>query len=229
MLDSVIDFVFGKVLTFDEKVGEVKKEIRTAKRTVEREKDNMEMDREELGDEIKEEAASERPDQKALKQKALRYQRQRRQILKLGDTLGKLEGVEAMISEIKSNNQMTEAFSRLTTCMSTLNATASSQQICMMLSRFQKESQTMRDKQELIDEEIENAYGEGNSEDDEEEAENVLEEVFAELHIGLTSELPDAPHPSSREPVSEEGDMDTWLKETEERVGELDRGKKHLH
>ena len=126
---------------------------------------------------------------------SLQWIRQKNQMLKLEKTVDKLKQFNSMIIDIRVNEQMSRSFTLLTKCITKMNETTSNNQLLSLMKQYEIEKLKMEQTQEFIDEEgiyysllyyyltfiVEEAYD--NSEDDEKNADTVLEQVFKELDI----------------------------------------------
>merc|ERR1719245_2803758 len=131
-----------------------------------------------------------------------------------------IQGVSLKISTIKSQHAMAEAMKGVTKAMTRMNKNMKLPQIQKIMQEFEKQSEMMNMKEELMNDAIDDAMGD---EDDEEESEAVVGKVLAELGLENVGELNSIPavgvDPGAKEnpgaaqqPVAEGGsDLDADL------------------
>lgn len=180
LYQNTVDWLFGKELTVDERIKKMQETIKGSSNTIRKEIRNLERDRDRLGSEIKRKAATQ-PDKKELTQLAQQHVRYKNQICGLRKTIDKLNGFNTMMSDVRVNAEMSKAFIDVSRCMSMINNTSSAFNVLSVIEQYDYEKMKMDFVQEEIDEKINDAYEEGS--EDEEAAEDILKQVFDELHI----------------------------------------------
>ena len=93
------------------------------------------------------------------------------------------------------------AIGSVTTAMSTANGAMNIQQTTKIMQQFQRENERLAVKEEMMDEALMDAF---DSEGVEEEAENVTNQVLAELGIEMDSQMVGLNAPSSKLPAKDE-------------------------
>ncbi|ORX54857.1 hypothetical protein BCR36DRAFT_322308 [Piromyces finnis] len=133
--------------------------------------------------------------------------RTRRYIQKFYEMKTQLQAVSLRIQTLQSNQTMTEAMKGVSSAMKTMNKQINLPQISKIMMNFEKESELMDIKEEMMNDAIDNAMEE---EDDEEESENIVNQIFDEIGISLNQELVDTPQTSLK--VSNTVDEDQALR-----------------
>ncbi|OUM69054.1 hypothetical protein PIROE2DRAFT_3120 [Piromyces sp. E2] len=133
--------------------------------------------------------------------------RTRRYIQKFYEMKTQLQAVSLRIQTLQSNQTMTEAMKGVSSAMKTMNKQINLPQINKIMMNFEKESELMDIKEEMMNDAIDNVMEE---EDDEEESENIVNQIFDEIGISLNQELVDTPQTSLK--VSNTVDEDQALR-----------------
>lgn len=119
--------------------------------------------------------------------------RTRRYIQNFYEMKTQLQAVSLRIQTLQSNQTMTDALKNVSKAMRTMNSQVNLPQITKIMMNFEKESEMMDLKEEMMGDAIDNVMEE---EDDEEESENIVNQIFDEIGINLNQELIDAPQGS---------------------------------
>ncbi|ORX85419.1 hypothetical protein BCR32DRAFT_217089 [Anaeromyces robustus] len=133
--------------------------------------------------------------------------RTRRYIQKFYEMKTQLQAVSLRIQTLQSNQTMTEAMKGVSSAMKTMNKQINLPQINKIMMNFEKESELMDIKEEMVNDAIDNVMEE---EDDEEESENIVNQIFDEIGISLNQELVDTPQTALK--VSNTVDEDQALR-----------------
>jgi len=116
--------------------------------------------------------------------------RTRRYIQKFYEMKTQLQAVSLRIQTLQSNQTMAEAMKGVSSAMKAMNKQINLPQINKIMMNFEKESELMDLKEEMVNDAIDNVMEE---EDDEEESENIVNQIFDEIGISLNQELVDTP------------------------------------
>jgi len=135
--------------------------------------------------------------------------RTRRYIQKFYEMKTQLQAVSLRIQTLQSNQTMTEAMKGVSSAMKAMNKQINLPQINKIMMNFEKESELMDIKEEMMNDAIDNVMEE---EDDEEESENIVNQIFDEIGISLNQELVDTPQTSLGTKVSNTVDEDQALR-----------------
>ena len=141
--------------------------------------------------------------------------RTRKYIQKFYQMRTQLQAVSLRIQTLKSNQAMAEAMVGVTRAMRTMNASMNLPQIQGIMMEFERQSEVMDMKQEMMDDAIDDAMA---SDEDEDEEEAILGRVMEEIGIDFSETLADAPSGSliaapadadaARTPVAADADSD---------------------
>jgi charged multivesicular body protein 2A len=97
-----------------------------------------------------------------------------------------IQTVSLSIQGMKSTNTMAQAMSNVTKAMGRMNKSMNMPQITAIMAEFEKQSEMMSMKQEIMDDAVDDVMGE---EDDEEETEAIVDQVFMELGLNISEEM----------------------------------------
>uniref|UniRef100_A0A1I8IJL8 Charged multivesicular body protein 2a n=1 Tax=Macrostomum lignano TaxID=282301 RepID=A0A1I8IJL8_9PLAT len=97
-----------------------------------------------------------------------------------------IQAISLKIQTLRSTNQMAQAMKGVTKTMQRMNKTMNLPQLQQIMAQFEKESEIMDMKEEMMSDAIDDAIG---GDEDEEETEAVVTKVLDELGIELTGEL----------------------------------------
>ena len=101
-----------------------------------------------------------------------------------------IQAVALKIQTLKSNNAMANAMKGVTKAMQTMNRQLKLPQIQKIMMEFEKQSEIMDMKEEMMNDAIDDAMGD---EDDEDESDAIVSQVLDELGLQLTDELSGLP------------------------------------
>ena len=97
-----------------------------------------------------------------------------------------IQAVSLKITTLKSNHSMAQAMKGVTKAMATMNKKMNLPEIQRIMMEFEKQSEIMDMKEEMMDDAIDSAMGE---DDDEIEGDKIVTSVLEELGIEMTGEL----------------------------------------
>ncbi|KAG0002065.1 ESCRT-III subunit protein did4 [Entomortierella chlamydospora] len=166
-----------------------------AQRELDRERIKLEQQEKKLIQDIKKTAKA--GQMNAAKVMAKDLVRTRRYIQKFYQMKTQLQAVGLRIQGLRSNQQMAEAMKGATKAMGAMNRNMNLPQIQKIMMEFEKESEIMDMKEEMMADSIDEAVGE---EEDEEEEEAIVNQVLDEIGISLDATLASAPGTSIRTP-----------------------------
>lgn len=157
-------------------------------RDLDRERQHMEQQEKKIIADIKKMAKQGQMD--AVKIMAKDLVRTRRYVKKFILMRANIQAVALKIQTLKSNDAMAQAMKGVTKAMTTMNKQLKLPQIQKIMMEFEKQSEIMDMKEEMMNDAIDDAMGD---EDDEEESEAVVAQVLDELGLQLTDQLSDLP------------------------------------
>nr|CAG4643596.1 EOG090X0H8I [Ilyocryptus agilis] len=187
--DSVeMEWLFGKRLTPDEMLRRNQRSLNKAMRDLDRERMKMEQQEKKIIADIKKMAKDNQMD--AVKIMALDLVRTRRYVKKFILMRANIQAVSLKIQTLKSQNAMAEAMKGVTKAMQSMNKQLKLPQIQKIMQEFEKQSEIMDMKEEMMSDAIDDAMGD---EGDEEESDAVVSQVLDELGLQLTDQLTGLP------------------------------------
>nr|CAG8438685.1 1884_t:CDS:2 [Entrophospora candida] len=180
-----MELLFGRKKTPAEMLREHQRALQRAQREMDRERVKLEASEKKLIADIKK--AAKENQMSACKIMAKDLVRTRRYSQKFQGMKAQLQAVSLRIQTLRSNQQMTEAMRGATKSMNRQMNLPAMQKIMM---EFEKESEMMDMKEEVMNDVIDDTMAE---EDDEEETEMIVNQVLDEIGITLDQSLVDAP------------------------------------
>lgn len=182
------EFLFGKKKTPDEMLRQNQRALTKAMRDLDRERTKMEQQEKKVIADIKKMAKQGQMD--AVKIMAKDLVRTRRYVKKFILMRANIQAVALKIQTLKSNNAMANAMKGVTKAMQTMNRQLKLPQIQKIMMEFEKQSEIMDMKEEMMNDAIDDAMGD---EDDEDESDAIVSQVLDELGLQLTDELSGLP------------------------------------
>ncbi|KAG2455514.1 CHM2A protein, partial [Polypterus senegalus] len=183
-----MEFLFGKRKTPEEMLRQNQRALNRAMRDLDRERQRLEQQEKKIINDIKKMAKQGQMD--AVKIMAKDLVRTRRYVKKFIMMRANIQAVSLKIQTLKSNNSMAQAMKGVTKAMATMNRQLKLPQIQKIMMEFEKQSEIMDMKEEMMNDAIDDAMGD---EDDEEESDAVVSQVLDELGLTLTDELSNLP------------------------------------
>merc|ERR1719315_653012 len=116
--------------------------------------------------------------------------RTRRYVKKFMLMKANIQAVSLKIQTLKSQNSMAQAMKGVTRAMQKMNNQLKLPQIQKIMMEFEKQSEIMDMKGEMMEDAIDDVMGD---EDDEEESDAIVNQVLDELGLQLNDKLGDAP------------------------------------
>lgn len=166
-------------------------------RDLDRERAKMEQQEKKVINDIKKLAKDNQMD--AVKIMAKDLVRTRRQVRKFMLMKANIQAVSLKIQTLKSQNTMAQAMKGVSKAMANMNRQMNLPQIQQILHEFEKQSEIMDMKEEMINDVIDDAM---EDEGDEEESDAVVSQVLDELGLQLTDQLSGLPQASGSLSVS---------------------------
>ncbi|XP_045196384.1 charged multivesicular body protein 2a-like [Mercenaria mercenaria] len=183
-----LEFLFGKKKTPEEMLRQNQRALNKAMRDLDRERAKMEQQEKKVINDIKKMAKQGQMD--AVKIMAKDLVRTRRYVKKFILMRANIQAVSLKIQTLRSNNAMAQAMKGVTRAMSTMNRQLKLPQIQKIMMEFEKQSEIMDMKEEMMNDAIDDAMGD---EDDEEESDAIVGQVLDELGLQMADELTGLP------------------------------------
>ncbi|EGI59911.1 PREDICTED: charged multivesicular body protein 2a [Acromyrmex echinatior] len=199
-----MEWLFGKRITPEEMLRKNQRALNKAMRDLDREKVRMEQQEKKIIADIKKLAKDGQMD--AVKIMAKDLVRTRRYVKKFMLMKANIQAVSLKIQTLRSQNTMAQAMKGVTKAMQNMNKQLNLPQIQKILQEFEKQSEIMDMKEEIMNDAIDDAM---EDEGDEEESDAVVAQVLDELGLQLTDQLSGLPQASgslsvagSKQPVA---------------------------
>ncbi|XP_035780477.1 charged multivesicular body protein 2a-like [Anopheles albimanus] len=186
-----MEWLFGKRMSPDEMMRKNQRALNKAMRDLDREKMKMEQQEKKIIADIKKLAKENQMD--AVKIMAKDLVRTRRYVRKFMLMKANIQAVSLKIQTLKSQNAMGEAMKGVTRAMTNMNRQLNMPQIQKILHEFEKQSEIMDMKEEMINDAMDDAM---EDEGDEEETDAIVSQVLDELGLQMTDQLSGLPQAS---------------------------------
>ncbi|XP_049614366.1 charged multivesicular body protein 2a isoform X1 [Syngnathus scovelli] len=188
MVENSMEFLFGKRKTPEEMLKQNQRALNRAMRELDRERSKLEQQEKKIIADIKKMAKQGQMDSVKIMAKDL--VRTRRYVKKFIMMKANIQAVSLKIQTLKSNNSMTQAMKGVTKAMATMNRQLKLPQIQKIMMDFERQSEMMDMKEEMMSDAIDDVLGD---EDDEDESDAIVSQVLDELGLNLNDELSNLP------------------------------------
>nr|ACO15754.1 Charged multivesicular body protein 2a [Caligus clemensi] len=183
-----MEWLFGRKMTPDEMLRKNQRALTKAMRELDRERSKMEQQEKKIIADIKKMAKAGQMD--AVRIMAKDLVRTRRYVKKFMLMRANIRAVSLKIQTLKSQNSMAEAMKGVTQAMQNMNRQMKLPQIQKIMQEFEKQSEIMDMKEEMMSDCIDDAMGD---EEDEDESDAIVSQVLDELGLQLNDQLKDVP------------------------------------
>ncbi|XP_018007312.1 charged multivesicular body protein 2a [Hyalella azteca] len=183
-----MDFLFGRKMSPEEMLRKNQRALTKAMRDLDRERAKMEQQEKKIIADIKKMAKMGQMD--AVKVMAKDLVRTRRYVKKFIMMRAQIQAVSLKITTLKSQNAMAQAMKGVTKAMMNMNKQLQLPQIQHIMQEFEKQTEIMNMKEEMMNDVIDDAM---EGEDDEDESDAIVSQVLDELGLQMTEGLGDLP------------------------------------
>ncbi|VDO48330.1 hypothetical protein V3C99_011201 [Haemonchus contortus] len=183
-----MEYLFGRRKTPAELLRQNQRALNKAIRELDREKSRMEMQEKKVIAEIKKMAKQNQMD--SVKVMAKDLVRTRRYIKKFIIMKANIQAVSLKVQTLKSQDAMAQAMKGVTRAMQSMNRQLNLPQIQKIMMEFEKQSEIMDMKEEIMGDAIDDALGD---ETDDAESEQIVNQVLDELGIQMGEEMAGLP------------------------------------
>lgn len=183
-----MEWLFGRKKSPEEMLRQNQRALNKAMRDLDRERAKMEQQEKKIIMDIKKMAKDNQMD--AVKIMARDLARTRRQVKKFILMRANIQAVSLKIQTLRSQNAMAQAMRGVTRAMQNMNRQLNLPQIQKIMQEFEKQSEIMDMKEEMMNDAIDDAMGD---DEDEEESDAIVNEVLDELGLQLSEKLTDLP------------------------------------
>uniref|UniRef100_A0AC34GW45 Charged multivesicular body protein 2a n=1 Tax=Panagrolaimus sp. ES5 TaxID=591445 RepID=A0AC34GW45_9BILA len=185
---SFMESIFGHRKTPQELLRQNQRALNKAMREMDRERQRLEQQEKKIIMDIKKMAKMGQMDSVRVMAKDL--VRTRQYVKKFVMMKANIQAVSLKVQTLKSQDAMAQAMKGVTRAMQTMNKQLNLPQIQKIMMEFEKQTEIMDMKEEMMGDAIDDAMGEA---DDEEETEQVVAQVLDELGIQMSEELSGLP------------------------------------
>ncbi|CAH8475094.1 unnamed protein product [Schistosoma turkestanicum] len=183
-----MSFLFGSRKTPEEQLRESKRTITRTLREIDREKAQLERERVRVTNEIR--MLAKRGQIDAVRVMAKQLVRTESYIKKFSLMHSNITALSIKIQTLKSTATMATVMKQVALTMGKMNATMHLPQLQKIMLEFEKQTETMELKQDMMSDVIDDAIGD---QDEIEDSENVVNKVLEELGIDLNAQLSNLP------------------------------------
>lgn len=183
-----MEWLFGRKKTPEELLRQNQRALNKAMRDLDRERERMEQQEKKLIADIKKMAKANQMD--AVKVMAKDLVRTRRYVKKFILMRANIQAISLKVQTLKSQNAMAQAMKGVTRALMSMNRQMNLPQIQKIMQDFERQSDMMDMKEEMMNDAIDDVIGD---EDDEEESDAVVTQILDELGVQLNQQLSDLP------------------------------------
>nr|ADD24056.1 Charged multivesicular body protein 2a [Lepeophtheirus salmonis] len=183
-----MEWLFGRKMSPDEMLRKNQRALNKAMRELDRERTKMEQQEKKIIGDIKKMAKQGQMD--AVRIMAKDLVRTRRYVKKFMLMRANIQAVSLKIQTLKSQNSMAEAMKGVTRAMQNMNRQMKLPQIQKIMQEFEKQSEIVDMKEEMMSDCIDDALGD---DEDEDESDAIVSQVLDELGLQLNDPLKDVP------------------------------------
>lgn len=183
-----MEWLFGKKKTPEELLRQNQRALNKAIRDLDRERAKMEAQEKKLIADIKKMAKDNQMD--AVKIMAKDLVRTRRYVKKFILMRANIQAVSLKVQTLRSQNAMAMAMKGVTRALQSMNKQMNLPQIQRIMADFERQSEIMDMKEEMMNDAIDDVIGD---DEDEEESDAVVTQVLDELGVQLNQQLGDLP------------------------------------
>lgn len=184
---NIIEWAFGKRMTPAERLRKHQRALEKTQRELDRERTKLENQERKLVQDIKKNAKN--GQMGAVKVQAKDLVRTRRYIQKFYQMRTQLQAISLRIQTVRSNEQMMQSMKGATQLLGSMNRQMNLPALQRIAMEFEKENDIMDQRQEMMDDAIDDVTGL----EDEEEGEEVVNKVLDEIGVDLGQLLGETP------------------------------------
>ncbi|KAJ5757506.1 uncharacterized protein N7511_006200 [Penicillium nucicola] len=177
---NIVEWAFGKRMTPAERLRKHQRALDRTQRELDRERVKLENQEKKLVQDIKKSAKNGQVG--ACKIQAKDLVRTRRYIQKFYQMRTQLQAISLRIQTVRSNEQMMQSMKGATMLLGSMNRQMNLPALQRIAMEFERENDVMDQRQEMMDDAIDEATG---MEGEEEEGEDIVKEVLDEIGVDL--------------------------------------------
>ncbi|KIW21586.1 hypothetical protein PV08_02166 [Exophiala spinifera] len=194
---NIIEWAFGKRMTPAERLRKHQRALEKTQRELDRERVKLENQEKKLVADIKKSAKNGQIG--ACKIQAKDLVRTRRYIQKFYQMRTQLQAISLRLQTVRSNEQMMQSMKGATMLLGSMNRQMNLPALQRIAMEFERENDIMDQRQEMMDDAIDDVTGL----EDEEEGEEVVNQVLDEIGVDLNNALGETPTGIQKQAVPE--------------------------
>jgi charged multivesicular body protein 2A len=192
-MTSLFEWAFGKKLTPQERLRKNQRALEKTQRELTREVGKLQQQEKKLISEIKKSAKAGQTSSARIQAKDL--VRTKGYITKFNAMKTQLQAISLRIQSVRSNQQMAMSMADATRLLSGMNRSMNLPQLSRIAQEFAKENDMMDQKQEFMDDAIDDAMAMDEDElGEDEQVDEILSRVLDEIGIDMNTNLKDTPN-----------------------------------
>ncbi|QIW95363.1 hypothetical protein AMS68_000881 [Peltaster fructicola] len=184
---KIVEWAFGKRMTPAERLRKHQRALEKTQRELDRERTKLENQERKLVQDIKKNAKN--GQMGAVKVQAKDLVRTRRYIQKFYQMRTQLQAISLRIQTVRSNEQMMQSMKGATRLLGSMNRQMNLPALQRIAMEFERENDIMDQRQEMMDDAVDDVTGL----EDEEEGEEVVNQVLDEIGVDLGQSLGETP------------------------------------
>ncbi|KAI4107130.1 MAG: hypothetical protein L6R37_001831 [Teloschistes peruensis] len=184
---QIVEWAFGKRMTPQERLRKHQRALEKTQRELDRERVKLENQEKKLVQDIKKSAKN--GQMGACKIQAKDLVRTRRYIDKFYSMRTQLQAISLRIQTVRSNEQMMQSMKGATSLLGSMNRQMNLPALQRIAMEFEKENDVMDQRQEMMDDAIDDVTGL----EDEEEGDEVVNKVLDEIGVDLGQSMGETP------------------------------------
>ncbi|KAJ5782710.1 hypothetical protein N7457_004484 [Penicillium paradoxum] len=197
-VSQIVEWAFGKRMTPAERLRKHQRALDRTQRELDRERVKLENQEKKLVQDIKKSAKNGQVG--ACKIQAKDLVRTRRYIQKFYQMRTQLQAISLRIQTVRSNEQMMQSMKGATMLLGSMNRQMNLPALQRIAMEFERENDVMDQRQEMMDDAIDEATG---MEGEEEEGEDIVKEILDEIGVDLNQAFGETPAEIQKAPANE--------------------------
>lgn len=184
---NIVEWAFGRRITPAERLRKHQRALEKTQRELDRERVKLENQEKKLIVEIKKSAKN--GQMGACKIQAKDLVRTRRYVEKFYSMRTQLQAISLRIQTVRTNEQMMQSMKGATQILGSMNRSMNLPALQRIAMEFERENDIMDQRQEMMDDAIDDITGV----DEEEETDEIVEQVLEEIGVDLRQAMGEAP------------------------------------
>lgn len=184
---NIVEWAFGKRITPAERLRKHQRSLEKSQRELDRERQKLELQEKKLIQEIKKSAKN--GQMGACKIQAKDLVRTRRYIEKFYSMKTQLQAISLRIQTLRTNEQMMHAMKGATGVLGNMNRSMNLPGLQRIVMDFERENDIMDQRQDMMDDAIDEVTGL----EDEAEGEEIVEQILEEIGVDLNNSMGKVP------------------------------------